>query len=70
MLLDQVLVLHGQLVIKATNFLLASANDVTNPDIIDVGFMTAVVDDTSPQLGGNLDVNGNDIVSLVVLILI
>ena len=28
-----------------------------------VGAITAVVDDTTPQLGGNLDVNGNDIVS-------
>jgi len=32
-------------------------------DIINTGFLAAVVDDTSPQLGGNLDVNGNDIVS-------
>jgi len=45
----------------------ATANDVTNPDIDDAGFGTglaAVVDDTTPQLGGNLDVNGNDIVSV------
>ena len=28
-----------------------------------VGALAAVVDDTTPQLGGNLDVNGNDIVS-------
>ena len=45
----------------------ATANDVTNPDIIDTGFgsgISAVVDDTTPQLGGNLDVNGNDIVSV------
>ena len=28
-----------------------------------VGGLAAVVDDTTPQLGGNLDVNGNDIVS-------
>jgi len=32
-------------------------------DIINTGFIAGVVDDTSPQLGGNLDVNGNDIVS-------
>ena len=45
----------------------ATANDGTNPDIVDAGFGTglaAVVDDTTPQLGGNLDVNGNDIVSV------
>ena len=48
---------------KGYKLLLASANDVTNPDIIDVGFMANLIDDTSPQLGGNLDVNGNDIVS-------
>ena len=44
----------------------ATANDGTNPDIVDAGFGTgiaAVVDDTSPQLGGDLDVNGNDIIS-------
>ena len=28
-----------------------------------VGALAAVVDDTTPQLGGNFDVNGNDIVS-------
>ena len=48
---------------KGTKLIYAAADDVTNPNIIDVGFMTAVVDDTSPQLGGDLDVNGNDIVS-------
>ena len=48
---------------KGTKLLYAAANDVTNPDIIDVGFMTSVVDDTSPQLGGDLDVNGQDIIS-------
>ena len=39
-------------------------HDGTN--IVDSGFgqgIAAVVDDTTPQLGGNLDVNGNDIVS-------
>ena len=39
-------------------------HDGTN--IVDSGFglgIAAVVDDTSPQLGGDLDVNGNDIVS-------
>ena len=50
----------------ATVLVYATANDVTNPDIVDTGFgsgIAAVVDDTSPQLGGDLDVNGNDIVS-------
>ena len=49
-----------------TVLIYATANDVTNPDIVDTGFgsgIAAVVDDTSPQLGGDLDVNGNDIVS-------
>jgi len=39
-------------------------HDGTN--IVDSGFgqgLAAVVDDTTPQLGGDLDVNGNDIVS-------
>ena len=35
-------------------------SDFTN----DSGFITDVVNDTTPQLGGNLDVNGNDIVSV------
>jgi len=49
---------------KGTKILYATANDVTNPDIVDTGFMTALVDDTTPQLGGNLDVNGNTITSV------
>ena len=40
---------------------------MTGTDLIDAGFssdaLDNVVDDTSPQLGGNLDVNGNTIVS-------
>ena len=32
-------------------------------DIINTGLLSSVVADTSPQLGGNLDCNGNDIVS-------
>ena len=48
---------------KGTKIIYATANDATNPDIIDTGFLSSVVDDTSPQLGGNLDCNGNDIVS-------
>ena len=41
----------------------AKADDGTNPNITSVEFGGDVVDDTSPQLGGDLDVNGNDIVS-------
>ena len=48
---------------KGTKIVYATANDGTNPDIVDTGFLAAVVDDTSPQLGGDLDVNGQDIVS-------
>ena len=49
---------------KGDKIVFASANDGTNPDIISVNTGIAdVVDDTSPQLGGNLDVNGNSIVS-------
>ena len=49
---------------KGDKIVFASANDGTNPDIISVNTGIAdVVSDTSPQLGGNLDVNGNSIVS-------
>jgi hypothetical protein len=48
---------------KGTKIIYAAADDGTNPNIIDTGFMANVVDDTSPQLGGNLDVNGNTITS-------
>ena len=42
----------------------AKADDGTNPNIVMVQFGGDVVDDTSPQLGGDLDVNGNSIVSV------
>jgi len=48
---------------KSTAILFATANDGTNPDIIQIQTGGDVVDDTSPQLGGDLDVNGNKIVS-------
>ena len=51
---------------KGTKIIYATANDGTNPDIVDTGFMANLVEDTTPQLGGNLDVNGNDIVHSVV----
>ena len=41
----------------------AQADDGTNPNITAVEFGGDVVDDTTPQLGGDLDVNGNSIVS-------
>ena len=50
---------------KGDKVVFASANDGTNPDIIAVNTGIAdLVSDTSPQLGGNLDVNGNSIVSV------
>ena len=48
---------------KTTKIVFATANDSTNPDIIEVQTGGDVVDDTSPQLGGDLDVNGNKITS-------
>ena len=49
---------------KTTKIVFASGNpDTTNPKIIEISTGSDVVDDTSPQLGGNLDVNGNKIVS-------
>ena len=42
---------------KKTAIVQASANDGTNPDMIEVQTGGDVVDDTSPQLGGNLDTN-------------
>ena len=51
---------------KGDKIVFATANDGTNPDIDTLAIGTgisSVVEDTTPQLGGNLDVNGNDIVS-------
>ena len=48
---------------KKTAIVQATASDGTNPNIIEIQTGGDVVDDTSPQLGGDLDVNGNDIVS-------
>ena len=49
---------------KGDKVVFASANDGTNPDIISVNTGIAdVVSDTTPQLGGDLDVNGNALVS-------
>jgi len=47
---------------KGDKVVFASANDGTNPDIISVNTGIAnVVDDTSPQLGGDLDTNSHNI---------
>ena len=49
---------------KGTKIVFASANDGTNPDIIEVPLgISNVVDDTTPQLGGDLDMTGQDIVT-------
>jgi len=49
---------------KSDKIVFAAANDGTNPDIKEIALgISNVVEDTSPQLGGNLDVNGYTIVS-------
>ena len=48
---------------KGTAIVFATASDSTNPNILEIQTGGDVVDDTSPQLGGDLDVNGNKIVS-------
>ena len=49
---------------KGTAILFATANDGTNPDIIEIQTGGDVVDDTSPQLGGNLDTNDQQIITV------
>ena len=49
---------------KGTAILFATANDGTNPDIIQIQTGGDVVDDTSPQLGGNLDTNNQQIITV------
>ena len=49
---------------KNTAMVQASANDGTNPDIIEIQTGGDVVDDTSPQLGGDLDTNDNQIITV------
>jgi len=46
---------------KKTAIVFAAANDGTNPDVIEVQTGGDVVDDTSPQLGGDLDTNSFNI---------
>ena len=47
---------------KGDKLVFAAANDGTNPDILTINTgITSVVADTSPQLGGDLDTNDNNI---------
>ena len=47
---------------KGDKLVFAAANDGTNPDILSINTgITSVVADTSPQLGGDLDANGSNI---------
>ena len=49
---------------KGDKIVFAAANDGTNPDIKEVALgIASVAADTSPQLGGDLDMNGQDIVT-------
>ena len=49
---------------KGDKVVIAAANDGTNPDIKEISLgISSVAADTSPQLGGDLDMNGNDIVT-------
>ena len=49
---------------KGDKIVSATANDGTNPDIKEVALgIASVAADTSPQLGGDLDMNGQDIVT-------
>jgi len=47
---------------KGTKIVFASGNpDTTNPKILEISTGSDVVDDTTPQLGGNLDTNSHNI---------
>jgi hypothetical protein len=46
---------------KSTKIVFADASDGTNPNIYEVSTASDVVDDTSPQLGGDLDTNSFNI---------
>ena len=52
----------------ATGFVLTQGSTYlcyhNGTDIVNTGLLSSVVSDTTPQLGGNLDVNGNSIVSV------
>jgi len=55
--------LNGKLV-AGSNITLTENNDGGNETLTIAGASGEVVDDTTPQLGGDLDVNGNSIVSV------
>ena len=46
----------------------AKADDSTNPNIASVSLSSDLVDDTSPQLGGDLDTNSFMIVSMMLMV--
>jgi len=49
---------------KGDKLIVAKADDGTNPNIVEIALgLTSIVEDTTPQLGGDLDMNGNDIVT-------
>ena len=48
---------------KGDKLVFAAADDATNPNILTINTgIVDVIDDTSPQLGGNLDTNDNNII--------
>ena len=48
---------------KGDKLVVAKANDGTNPDIVEIALgLTEISEDTSPQLGGDLDTNDNNII--------
>ena len=47
---------------KGDKLVVAKANDGTNPDIVEIALgLTEISEDTTPQLGGNLDTNSHNI---------
>ena len=47
---------------KGDKLIVAKANDGTNPDIVEIALgLTEISEDTTPQLGGNLDTNSHNI---------
>ena len=49
---------------KGDKLVVAKANDGTNPDIVEIALgLTEISEDTTPQLGGNLDTNDNNIIT-------
>ena len=50
--------------VSSDKLIVAKADDGTNPNIVEIALgLTSIVEDTSPQLGGDLDMNGQDIVT-------